>query len=264
MSLVAVLTTLRARANVSDIERAKRVLDKGLFIQALDMGRWVIGRNGIEPSDKEVEIIARDAKLVYGFTVKTSKGKGESSTMIYRLIAPANDYPDFSTIKLCPACRSRSIMEDHDGAGDYCPECGHSPNTKKLVPLEPEAVQAAMFETLGTGETSTPPVKARDAKARAGRAFFESPRRSATVLALEAKHQQPSSLVKLEDRAILLDLLMDAAAHLTQQGQEARYFRLANMNDLDLMLEAQTLAGGIVWRSYLEVMAVNDELEVLA
>jgi hypothetical protein len=72
-----------------------------------------------------------------------------------------------------------------------------------------------------------------------------------------------SSLVTLENRRALLDLLMEAALHLSELGQNARHFVLANMSDQEMMLEAQTLSGGVVWRSYLEAMAVDSEFEAL-
>jgi hypothetical protein len=78
---------------------------------------------------------------------------------------------------------------------------------------------------------------------------------------MPAPARTDSSLFVLESRKALFDLLMEATSHLTEQGQNARHFVLANMTDQELMLEAQTLSGGVVWRSYLEAQTVDQELE---
>lgn len=261
MSLVAVLKMLRARKNVNSSIPARQTLQKGLTIEAKFEGKWLLSRKGAKPSTLEIEIVARDALMVTGYSVRTGPAKDLSDPAIYSLLIPAQDDPDFASHRLCPACAARSLMKDDQGM--YCPGCGHNlSNTKMLVPLEPEATVTSSFEALGLDARDEPEV-VQPQKPRQSRVFFDSPR-SKTSLGLDTKRQADSSFTRLENRTTLLDLLMDAASHLTQQGQEVRHHHLASLTDQEMMLEAQKLSGGVVWRSYLEMLALEHELEVLA
>lgn len=134
MSLVGILAALRARATVNAEQPARRVLTSGLGVHARPDGSWLLWRCGAAPSDREVEVIARDAKLTTGFAVRISRGKGSSSDVVYRLVTPLDDDGDFATGTLCKHCRARSLLEDNSGGAEYCPDCGHG--TADPEPLE--------------------------------------------------------------------------------------------------------------------------------
>jgi hypothetical protein len=134
VSLVSILASLRAQVRVNATQPARRVLKSGLGVHARPDGSWLLWRVGVQPGDKELETIARDAKITGGFSVRTSNGAGSSSNVVYRLLTPLDDDPDLSSTDLCPRCRSRSLLEDNSGGGTYCPTCGEG--TGDPLPLE--------------------------------------------------------------------------------------------------------------------------------
>jgi hypothetical protein len=136
MSLVAILAQLRARYTVNSNVPARQVLKSGLGVQAMAGGAWLLMRDKVKPGNKEVEVIARDAKISSGFSVATSQGR--TSSTVYRLITPLEDAPEIATLELCPNCEERSLIDTvHDGFGKICPRCEEL-NTRVPAQLEPD------------------------------------------------------------------------------------------------------------------------------
>jgi hypothetical protein len=121
MSQRAILAKLRAMQKTTQ-RRACETLRSGLGIEARESGQWLLWRDDVKPSDQELEMIARDADMGTGFSVKTEHGKG--SSRVYRLLTPCNDGEAF-TQTLCPNCQKRSLVRDPTGGADYCLECGY-------------------------------------------------------------------------------------------------------------------------------------------
>ena len=96
MSLVAILATLRSRKRVNAAQPASLTLPSKLTVEARADGSWLLSRAGVPPSDKEVEVIARDAKLEAGYSVSGGPSKALDGR-VYRLIVPAN------TLAIAPA-----------------------------------------------------------------------------------------------------------------------------------------------------------------
>jgi hypothetical protein len=124
MSLVAVLAQLRARHTVNPRVRAGTALKSGLTVEARANGTWLLSRHGVRPSNRECEIIARDARISTGFRVSGGPGKNPQDLNVYRLVTPLEDLPECATLKLCPHCEERSLVDTvHDGMGEICLRC---------------------------------------------------------------------------------------------------------------------------------------------
>ncbi len=156
MSLVAKLAILRSRKNNNSSIAARETLKNGLTIEAKNNGAWLLSRDGVKPKKLEIEIIARDAKMLNGFGVVTAPAKDPESKSIYCYITPLNDDADFTTCNLCSKCEKRSMLKDVDGASTDCLECGHgaagSPEPLNLeqmpAPATPTDLEQAEFEAL--------------------------------------------------------------------------------------------------------------------
>jgi hypothetical protein len=149
MKLTYILKKLRAIKTTSQT-RAFEVLGSGLGVEALPLGAWAISRAKVYPSDKECSIVARDAGIESGFSVSRARGRHENSQTFYCKIMPLEDDPDFSTHDICPACHSRSLLDDNSGGGTYCPNCGHGTeayqDTSKKNTVD--VMQNNVFETV--------------------------------------------------------------------------------------------------------------------
>jgi hypothetical protein len=105
--LVAVLGKIRAMKKVRPDLPAKETLRGGLTVELLADGIWHLTRIGVTPSDQEVSIIARDAKLEIGWTVEDFK---DDANVFLRVITPKNNTPP-SSLAVQPASRTIKIVQ---------------------------------------------------------------------------------------------------------------------------------------------------------
>lgn len=133
MSYKAIFTKLRALQKTTQ-GRAVETLPNGVTVEARPNGKWmVIGDQ--EPKPETIELIARDAGLVTGFSCQTSRGK--DSSLLYTLIEPLSDNTaEEATQVLCRGCRKRSLKEDEWGRR-FCPACGDGMPEPEKVSADP-------------------------------------------------------------------------------------------------------------------------------